>query len=256
MDFPAAGYFDAVPPNSDARAALDQTVAAAKQLLGAADEEALTIAGGSITPTVATVVVDGEGAAADVLTNILTTNFPEGRVIVLRCTDAARPITVDDSAGGAGEIHLFGDVDLVLADPADRLVLQRHGADWEELGRTHQNRKQRVIVVDEVAAAALALTPSDSGALLLSDSGAAARNYANLPAATAGLRFPFACDSAQGMRLVAAGSDTIQRHATTGAGGGYYQTPDEDGFQGELFCWKDGQWVVRFEQGSGSGAVA
>jgi len=138
----------------------------------------------------------------------------------------------------------------------DRYILfKRDGADWYEFYRSEPNRSERVIEVTEVAAAPLVLVPSDSGAYLKGDSAAGATNYATLPAATAGLCFRFGTDSAQKLRLTAAGADTIQRAGTTSGAGGFYETAAEDGFEGVIYCWKTGQWIIQNEFAAGVGAV-
>lgn len=259
--FPAAGDISATggaETNAVKKVVLEQLMAACKGLVGAQDEGALTIASGSVTPdgTTASWTVDTEAAAAtDTLANIIQTNYEEGRLLLLRNADNARVVTIDHGAGGAGQILLAGDLDLELRDTEEFVILRRDGTTWVEVYRSYRNRADRVITITEVAASPKVLVPGDTGSYLLSDTGAAARNYATLPAATAGLRFRFGCDSAQGLRLTAAGTDRIQRLTTTSGAGGYYETPAEDGFQGWISCWKAGQWVIENEWGTGAGAV-
>lgn len=259
-EFPAAGDISATggaETNAVKKVVFEDFLAAAKQLLGGSAEGALTIASGSITPAASgRFTVDTEAAAAtDDLANILQTNMESGRLILLRNASDSRIVTVKHAAGGAGQIHLVDELDLPLRDLDEFLILGSNGTDWIEVLRSYRNRIERVIAITEVAASPKVLVPGDSGSYLLSDTGAAARNYATLPAATAGLRFRFGCDSAQGLRLTAAGTDRIQRLTTTSGAGGYYETPAEDGFQGEVVCWKATQWVIANEWGTGAGAV-
>jgi hypothetical protein len=101
---------------------------------GGSAEATLTIASGAITPTVASNIIDTEAAAAtDDLTNIVTTNLQDGRVIIIRSANAGRVITIKHNAGGAGEITLIDEVDLVLSNPLDAVILKRVGADWHQI---------------------------------------------------------------------------------------------------------------------------
>lgn len=254
---PATGDFDVgnVADNDEAAALHEAVRAVVEELLGGADEEALSLASDVIIPTKASVVVDSEDANPDTLSNATQTNHDGGKYLAIRCADAARPITIEHLGGGGGEFYMVDGEDLVLEDPDEVVLFIRRANRWEEVFRSTQNRVGRVLEVTEVLASPKVLVASDNGKYLRSDPAAAARNYATLPPAVAGMSFPFGCDSAQGMRLTADGTDRIQRRGTTSAAGGYYETPAEDGFQGELFCWKTGQWVVRFEEGAGAGAV-
>ena len=255
---PSAGAFavGTVADNDDFAAKAEALRACVEEAAGGQAEEALTIASGVITPTGHAVVVDGEASAADVLANALQTNHPAGRIIAIRCADAARPITVDHLAGGAGEFYLSDAVDLVLDDPDEVVFFIRRSNRWEEFGpRATKNRLDRVLEITQVAASPKVLVASDNGRYLKGDAAAAATNYATLPAATVGLRFPFGTDSAQKLRLTAAGSDTIQRAGTTSGAGGFYETAAEDGFQGAIRCWKSGQWIIENEFAAGVGAV-
>lgn len=109
----------------------EAVVACAKETPGGAAESELTIASGSITPTGASHTVDTESdAASDDLANILTTNHPAGRLLLLRCADASRVTTLVDQAGGAGQIHTLDGEDLDLDALTKRVKLQRVGADW------------------------------------------------------------------------------------------------------------------------------
>lgn len=254
---PASGDFDVgnIADNDEAAGLFESLRSCIEEAPGGKAEQSITIASGSITPSAAFVVVDGEGAAADTLTNAVQTNHPAGRILVLRCADAARPITISHLATGAGEFHMIDGLAVVLKDADERIWFIRESNLWKEIGRTIQNRLGRVLEITEVAASPKVLVASDSGTYLKGDASAAATNYATLPAATVGLYFNFGTDSAQRLRLTANGTDTIQRRGTTSGAGGYYETAAEDGFQGSIRCWKSGQWIITHEEAAGSGAV-
>jgi len=134
---PATGYFtDSLRTNAAAKTAQDDMLAVLREQLGGSAEATLTIASGSVTPTVGCQTIDTEGAAAaDDLTNIVTTNHPDGRLLLIRCVSAARVVTVKHNAGGAGQITLVGSADVVLNATTKWLLLKRNGANWEEVGR-------------------------------------------------------------------------------------------------------------------------
>src|SRR5579883_1961260 len=96
------------------------------ELLGGAAEGTLAIAAGAVTPTAAVHSIDTEGGAAtDDLTNIATTNHPDGRLLVIRCANNARSVVVKHNAGGAGQIALASAADLTLKDTTQWLILKR-----------------------------------------------------------------------------------------------------------------------------------
>jgi len=102
--------------------------------LGGSAESSLTIASGAITPTAGCHNIDTEGgAASDDLTNIITTNLQDGRLLLLRSASALRVITVKHNAGGAGQIALTAGIDLILSDPTEFILLKRTGANWEQV---------------------------------------------------------------------------------------------------------------------------
>lgn len=120
------------------------------ELLGGSAASMLTIASGVIVPTTANHTVEGEGAASDDLTNITTTNTPDGRLLLLVAYNAAHVITVKDAAGGAGQIHLLGNADYDL-DATDKwILLKRAGTDWYEIFRSHHGIEHERAGVDEV----------------------------------------------------------------------------------------------------------
>lgn len=138
MAFPAAG----APSNTANTHGVQKQIyedwlAATKELPGAADEAAATIASGSITVASSLIKADTEGSlSADDLDYILTAEGSELRVIVLRATDAGRVITVRHGQGGIGQILLRDSANAVLDAVAKSLVLVLRGTDWVEVARS------------------------------------------------------------------------------------------------------------------------
>jgi hypothetical protein len=152
--FPAAATFtsDDAQTEGEFRQACDDFLAATRQLLGAAGVEALTIATGSVTPTRGTIKVDTEGAAAtDTLSNIVTTNLPDGSLLLLKSNDNGRVVTVAHNDGGAGQISLQGGLDLDLNITSMQLLLQRIGSDWLEVARFGREKEHEVDAAGEPA---------------------------------------------------------------------------------------------------------
>ncbi len=140
---PAVGYFNnAARTEGEFKQAQEDFLAGVKQIVGAGVAElAHTIASGSITPAGSggVIVVDTEAAAAtDDLTNILTTNYPVGSIILIRNNNAARFVVVKHLAGGAGQMNLDQNGEYTLDDTKKWLMLQRRGADWFEVLRGPQ----------------------------------------------------------------------------------------------------------------------
>lgn len=138
--FPAANHLtDSARTEGETKADLEAWLSATKQIPGAAQSElAVTISGGSITPAGGGGVlsIDTESAAAtDDLTNILTTNYPDGACLQLRNANNARFVTLKNAATGAGQIHLDRDADYVLDDTEKWLLIARRGTDWYEIFR-------------------------------------------------------------------------------------------------------------------------
>lgn len=137
---PAVGHIsDAARTEGETKQDLEDLIAGVRQIPGSAQlEGAKTIAGGSITPDggLGVLALDTEAAAAtDDLANIITTNHPDGAMLLLRNTNASHVIVVKDSAGGAGQIHLDRSASYTLNDTKKWLLLVRRGADWYEVLR-------------------------------------------------------------------------------------------------------------------------
>lgn len=107
------------------------------ELLGGSATGMLTIAAGVVVPTLASHTIEGQGAASDDLTNITTTNTPDGRLLLLSAYHTDHTITVKDAAGGAGQIHMLGNADVDLDETLKWILLLRTGTDWYEVMRSH-----------------------------------------------------------------------------------------------------------------------
>ena len=110
------------------------------------DGSELTIATGSITPTAGYHAVDTEAdAATDDLTDIVTTNIPDGGVLVIRAIDATHDVVVKHTASGANKIVIAAGADLTLDDAVKSITLQRRGDHWEEVGQALGGSPGRLI---------------------------------------------------------------------------------------------------------------
>ena len=255
--FPAAASYSGATTTATRKQAVEDILAAAKELPGAQAVSTLVIAAGVITPTKAVHVVDTEGAAAtDDLTN--ATLFSEaGRILILSNLDDAKVTTVKHAAGGNGQFLLADEVDFLLRDVDEWIAFIRVANDWVELLRSSgYTRLRRIISVTEVAASPRVLLKSESGSLLVADQAAGAINVATLPAATVGAYFDFISGvSAFGLKFNAAGSDKIRRSTTLGAGGGSY-TAAAAGVSVRLTCYKAAEWIVTEEVPAAAGTIA
>lgn len=147
---------DPARTSAEKKQAERDTLDVIRELPGGEAETTLTIAGGAITAARAIHSVDTEGAAAaDDLANIVTANAPDGRLLMIRCANAARVVTVKHSAGGAGQIALSDAADLALNDRKRWLLLKRTGADWEEVLRGYGGDKAAFKTFLGLATAAL-----------------------------------------------------------------------------------------------------
>jgi len=245
MAFPAAGVFAAGPTVTAGQTALDDWLAATKQLPGGAVETELTISSGSVTATIGLHSIDGESDADDTLTNIVMTSM-SSFWLMIRAENAARIITLTHAAGGAGQMSFLGGQDVVL-DATTQYVLfwADTGASpttWNEFARGGFDLSQTVEVSTAVAASPNVLLASESGKVI-TNKGVAAQGYQTLPTARAGLEFTFICDDANGLRITAAASDTISHAATTSAAAGYIANAAAGSFV-RLVAIDAVKWVV------------
>ena len=140
-DLVAANYpSNAARTNAEMKVVLDGFRDILAEHLGGAARTELTIASGLIVPAAGTGggthTVDTEGnAASDDLTNMTTTNVPEGRYIRLYAENAARVVTIKDSSGGAGQFLLADGNDFVFASIDAWVLFQRRSTDLIEVAR-------------------------------------------------------------------------------------------------------------------------
>lgn len=139
---PSTGYLsNAARTVGEMKAALEVVRDVMSEMPGGAAAQALTISSGNITPAnqaSGIVVVDTEGAAAsDDLANIIQTNTPDGRLLIITSADNGRDPTVKNAAGGAGQIFTGDGADVVLKTTKMYLVLRRSGTGWQEIARSY-----------------------------------------------------------------------------------------------------------------------
>lgn len=138
---PASGYLsNAARTNAEMKTALEDVRNTIAELLGGSAGEAapLAIAGDSATPTAAVHRIDTEAAAAaDDLKWLAQANHPEGRILLIRATDAGRVVTVKHGAGGVGQILLANGADFVLNSTSKYLLVKRYGTQWDEVYRSY-----------------------------------------------------------------------------------------------------------------------
>lgn len=104
---------------------------------------------------------------------------------------------------------------------------------------------------DEVVPRTSDLTLNSSTTLnkWYTNTGAAGEVILTLPASATGLRFMFAVDAAQYLRVKAAGSDTIRDAATVSAAAGYIRA-NVAGNVLEVTCIASGKWYVTSKTGT------
>lgn len=170
---PATGYLsNAARTNAEMKTALEDVRNTIAELLGGSAGEAspLTIAGDSATPTAAVHRIDTEAAAAaDDLKWLAQTNHPEGRLVLIRATDAGRVVTVKHAAGGVGQILLSNSADFVLNSTGKYILLKRYGTQWDEVYRSYgaDSASARAFLGLTAAATAPAPVAADYGKHLM-----------------------------------------------------------------------------------------
>lgn len=171
------------------------------EMPGGAVATTLTIAAGQVTPTVACHLVDTESAAAsDDLTNIVTTNHTDGRRLLISMVDAARIVTVKHNAGGAGQIALANNYDLILK-VGGWVELKRTGANWEEVGRS-----QNLISTVQLSGAMNESYATVASHATTADIWGAKGNVINFTGTAAVTAFPAAPQVGVRRRLICAGA--------------------------------------------------
>ncbi len=119
------------------------------ELPGGAEEiTELTISTGSITPIYAAHTVDTEGdVSTDDLTNIVITNMPEARRIILRAEDGTRSVVLKHLVGGSGQISISTGQDLVLDNIIKHIELMLVDTTWVEIGRAGFNKPYTTTII-------------------------------------------------------------------------------------------------------------
>lgn len=234
----------ATPSNSTARTNMENLRALVAQNIGGATQEALTIATGAVVPTVALFTVDTEGAAAtDDLDTITQTNLPAGSLILVRCTDNARVVTLTI----AGNLLTRDLQKIVLKDTRHFVCFVRISNSWQEVFRNTGNELDivRALTSDTT------LVPSDSGCII-TNTGATANRTHTLPAATVGMKLGVRVTAAYTIQLTAAGSDTITDDdgTTVSAGGGNTVIAAVVGNYFNIECFEAAKWVVTNARGT------
>jgi len=108
--------------------------------LGDGDEKEVTISSGAIDVTSSRHTVDTEGvAAADDLTNVNIVGLQQRILLMLRCEDPARVVTVKHNAGGAGQFYLHNGLDFDLDSDNKFILLERQGDNFYEVQRFTPN---------------------------------------------------------------------------------------------------------------------
>ncbi len=111
----------------------DKTTAAATvgTFLGFTAATTLTIATGVVTATQSSHAIDTEaGAGSDDLDTI--SGGAAEQILIIRAANDARTVVVKH---GTGNIFLTGAANFSLDDSKDRLMLQKMGSNWHEIGR-------------------------------------------------------------------------------------------------------------------------
>lgn len=140
MALPSSGQLGGTPTNAQFQTYIEAFRDVVSNQIGGAGRYELTIASGAVTPPArdhgGVFRLDTEGnAASDTLDTITQTNTPDGTVIVVMAEDAARVVTLNHAAGGAGQILLTDSTDFVFASLNAWVMLQRRSTDWVEMMR-------------------------------------------------------------------------------------------------------------------------
>lgn len=245
MAFPAAATFALGLQAGTGATALEDFLAATKQLVGAQDSSELTIAAGSVTAAVGVHTLDTESnAAADDLTNIVVTTFA-GTLLLVGIESSSRVVTLKHAAGGAGQLSLAYGQDLIV-DATSKWVLFRvdNGASpvtLKEVARFGFGGTAEVEHSTAGVGSPNILTEAEVGKLI-TNKGATAKAYNTLPAARKGLGpFLFVVEDADGLRVTAGTGDTIRCGASVSGAGGYAESTTIGDYL-VLYAIDDTQW--------------
>lgn len=137
-DYAAANYIsDNARTEGEAKQFFEDLLAAVKEMPGGGAIAELTISSGVVTPTKALHSIDTQGnAAADDLDTIVQTNHPDGRLLIVRCEDASRVVTLKHLSGGTGQIRTATGDHIILDALGQYVGLVRCGTEWREVFRT------------------------------------------------------------------------------------------------------------------------
>ena len=163
-DLPVSGYIeDSARTVGEIKQALEDVRDFAAQDIGGSALSELTIASGAVTPTQGQHTIDTEGdAASDDLDNILQTNLPEGRLLLLRAADAARTVVIKHNAGGAGQIYTWDGEDFSLDETEKFILLLRVSTAWYEVARSNYAATTALRGVVELATGTEVVTGTDT----------------------------------------------------------------------------------------------
>jgi hypothetical protein len=161
---PAAGYLStSTRTKGEAKPSLEDLIASLRQVPGAGQTELTsTIVSGSVTPAGSggVVVIDTESSAAtDDLTNIVTTDYPDGACLLIRNANAARVVTIKHGSAGIGPVQLDRSVDYVLDDTKKWLLCVLRSGIWYEILRG----PSRLVSTTVAKTAAFTVSPGDDG---------------------------------------------------------------------------------------------
>jgi hypothetical protein len=141
-DLTAIGYLDdAARTGAQQKTAFEQNQDVIRELMGGggAPTELTMDSGGSVTIPIRNggsntidTYLDGSPGT---LNNIIQTNTPEGRHLIISPQDTGRSVIVKHNAGGAGEILLNGSADYTMDNILKWVWLQRIGTIWRERAR-------------------------------------------------------------------------------------------------------------------------
>lgn len=140
----ANAYRNAVNQGVAKQAVEDMRQFQAEQPGGAA-ETTLTIAGGTVTPTLGEHAIDTEAAAAlDDLDFLALANRPDGALLLIRAANAAHVVRLRHNIAGDGKLLLKGGINCRLETTDAWMLLKRTGLTWEEVFRSLGGWRERL----------------------------------------------------------------------------------------------------------------
>lgn len=149
----------------DVKSALEQMVLFAGEHLGAAAETTLTISGNAVTPPTNggnLFSIDTSGGAGN-LDNIVDTNVPDGRLLLIRCANpSGNPVTVRHNQAGSLPILLSNATNFTFGSTKEWLLLKRTGSNFEEVGRFYGDQTSAFATYLGLGTAAAANTGTSS----------------------------------------------------------------------------------------------